>query len=236
MRSPSAPCSITGMMKSAACPSWPGLARPSTSSCVAKTWMPAFAGMTYSLLLLRQFALVVLVVELRVHAVLRAVALERLDIFLGDVGVLHPIRDGRAAFVDVHGGVVDVLLAGRAGLAAGIVRAEPGGEPQRFLRGAEMLVEPARAAGRCRHHADRLIVDTPDLVLLAVLPGVGAEPLGPCVGVAFALDADQHGRRGVRMRFRIAPILVLADPQVERVAGHERLGTAGAGRAAGWGG
>src|SRR3984957_7861725 len=165
MRSPSAPCSITGMMKSAACPSWPGLARPSTSSCVAKTWMPAFAGMTYSLLLLRQFALVVLVVELRVHAVGRAVALERLDVFLGDVRILHPVRDGRAAFGDVHGGVVDVLLAGRAGLAAGIVRAEPGGEPQRLFRGAEVLVEPACAARRRGHHADRLVVDAFDLIL-----------------------------------------------------------------------
>jgi len=27
-------------------PSWPGLSRPSTSSFVVKTWMPAFAGMT----------------------------------------------------------------------------------------------------------------------------------------------------------------------------------------------
>src|SRR5690348_2121188 len=97
-------------------------------------------------LFLRQLALVVLVVELRVHAVLRPVALEDLGIFLGDEGILHPVGNRRAALGDVHSGVVDVLLAGRAGLAARIMRAEPGGEPQRLLRGAEMLVKPARAA------------------------------------------------------------------------------------------
>ena len=58
-----------------------------------------------------------------------------------DERVLHPVRDGGAALGDVHRGVVGVLLAGRARLAAGIVRAEPGGQPQRVLRGAEMLVD-----------------------------------------------------------------------------------------------
>src|SRR5262245_28319257 len=119
---------------------------------------------------LRQFALVVLIVVLGLHAVLDALAAQPLVVFRLDEGVLHPIRDRAAAFRDVHRGVVDLGLAGRAGLATGIVRAEPGGQPQRLLRGAEMLVEPARAARRRRHHADRLVVDALDLVGLAVIP------------------------------------------------------------------
>src|SRR5215472_13403368 len=182
--------------------------------------------------LLRQFALVVLVVELRVHPVLRAVAPERLGVFLGDEGVLHPVRDRRATLGEVHAGVVDVLLARRTGFAPRIVRAEPGGEPQRLLGGAEVLVEPARAAGCRRHHADRLVVDPLDLVLLAVLPRRDAEAFRPSVSVALALDADQHRGRGVGMRLGVAAVLMLADPQIEGVAGHERLDPAEAGGAA----
>src|SRR3954471_19935596 len=88
-------------------------------------------------LFLRQLALVALLVELRIHAVLRAVADQRLGIFLGDERVLHPIRDGAAALRDVHAGVVGMGLAGRAGLAAGRMRPEPGRQPQRILRHAE---------------------------------------------------------------------------------------------------
>ena len=91
---------------------------------------------------------------------------------------------------------------------------------------------PARAAGRRRHHADRLVVDALDLAVLAVLPRRDAVPLRPGVGVALALDADQHGRRGVRVRLGVAAVLVLADPEIERVAGHERLDAAEARRAA----
>src|SRR5262249_32959166 len=150
-------------------------------------------------LFLRQFARVVLVVILGLHPVLGAFALEGLAVLLCDVWIFHPVRDGRAALGNVHRGVVDVLLAGRAGLAAGVVRAEPGGQAQRLLRAAEMLVEPARAAGRGRDHADRLVVDALDLVLLAVLPRIDAAPLGPRIGVALALDADQHRGRSVRV-------------------------------------
>src|SRR5579872_6316800 len=109
--------------------------------------------------LLRQFALVVLVVVLRAHAVLHALVDQALVVFLLDVRVFHPIRDGAAAFRNIHRGVVDVLLAGRAGLAARIVRTEPSGETKRLLRGAEVLVEPARAAGRRRDEADRLVIN-----------------------------------------------------------------------------
>src|SRR5690242_14092054 len=136
----------------------------------AKTWMPGTRpGMTDGgrrRSFLRQFALVVLVVELRVHAVLAAVALEGLGVFLGDEGVLHPVGNRAAALRNIHAGVVGVDLAGRAGLAAGRVGPEPGGETQRVLGGAEMLVKPARPARRRRHHADRLIVDPLDLALL----------------------------------------------------------------------
>ena len=95
-----------------------------------------------------------------------------------------------------------------------------------------MLVEPARAAGRRRHHAERLVVDALDLLGLAVLPRRHAVPLRPGVGVAVALQADQHGGRGVGVRLGIAADLVLADPQIEGVAGHERLDAAPADRAA----
>ena len=88
---------------------------------------------------------------------------------------------------------------------------------------------PAR---RRRHHADRLVVDALDLALLAVLPRRDAQALRPRVGVALALEADQHRRRSVRVRLGIAAVLVLPDPQIEHVAGHERLDTAEAGRAA----
>src|SRR3954469_11048423 len=138
-------------------------------------------------LLLRQLALVVLVVVLGLHAVLDTFAAQPLVVLRLDVRILHPIRDGAAAFGDVHRGVVDVLLAGRAGLAARIVRAEPRGQPQRLFRGAEVLVEPARATRRRRYQANRLVVDALDLVLMAVLPGIDAEPLRPRVGVALAL-------------------------------------------------
>src|SRR5262249_2538634 len=66
------------------------------------------------------------------------------------------------------------------------------------------------------------------LVGLAVPPRRGAERLRPGIGVALALDADQHRGRGVLVRLGIAAGLVLADPQIEAVAGHERLDPAGA--------
>src|SRR5712671_3317548 len=172
---------------------------------------------------LRQLALVVLVVELRLHAVDHALTREGLHILLGDERVFHPVGDGRAAFGDVHGGIVGMNLAGRAGLAARIVGAEPGGEPQRITGRAEMLVVPARATGRRRDKTDRLVVDPLDEVRLAVLPRCDAGMFGPRVGVALALYADEHGRGSVGVGLRVAAVLVLADPQIERVAGHERL-------------
>src|SRR5579864_1451054 len=110
----------------------------------------------------RQQPAVVALVIFRPHAVLGAFALHGLGVFATQERILHVIGDRGAAFGNIHRGVIGVFLAGRAGLAAGIVRAEPGGEAERFLRGAEMLVVPARAARRRRHHADRLVVDALD--------------------------------------------------------------------------
>src|SRR3984957_2558693 len=179
-----------------------------------------------------QQAPIIALVIFRPHAVLGALALHGLAVFLPQERILHVIGDRRAAFRNIHRRVIGVLLAGRAGLAAGIVRPEPGGEAERFFRGAEMLVIPARAARRRRHHADRLIVDAFDFVHLAVLPRRQTEALGPSVGVALALDADQHRRRSVSVGLRVVAVLVLADPQIERIAGHERLDPTPARRAA----
>src|SRR5260370_688900 len=114
-------------------------------------------------------------------------------------------------------------LAGRTGLAARIVGAEPGGEPQRITGRAEMLVVPARATGRRRDEADRLVVDPLDEVRLAVLLRRNAGMFRPRVGVALALYADEHRRGGVGVGLGVAAVLVLADPQIERVCGHGRL-------------
>src|SRR5262249_58879809 len=64
-------------------------------------------------------------------------------------------------------------------------------------------------------------------------PRRGAERFRPCIGVAPALDADKHGGGGVLVRLGIAAGLVLAYPEIEAIAGHERLDPAVAGRAAG---
>src|SRR4029077_17387886 len=141
---------------------------------------------------LRQLTPEVLVIELRLHAVEHTLARENLAILLGDEGVLHPVGDGGAAFGNVHRGIVGVGFARGAGLAARIVGAEPGGEPQRLARCAEMLVVPARAAWRCRDHAYRLVVDALDEVRLAIAPWRDTGMFGPCIGVAFAPYADEH--------------------------------------------
>src|SRR5688572_27726116 len=122
-----------------------------------------------------------LLVETRLHPAGYAFRLELGLILRVDEGVFHPVRNGGAALGNIHAGVVDVLFAGRAWLATRIVRSEPCRQPQRLLRGAEMLVIPARAAGSSRYHADRLIVDPPDLVGMAVLPGSDAVTFRPGV-------------------------------------------------------
>jgi hypothetical protein len=96
------------------------------------------------------------------------------------------------AFRNIHRGVVDVLFPGWAGLAAGIVRAEPRGPRRSGSFEAPKCWWNQRApAGRAETRADRLIVDALDLVLMAVLPRSDAEPFRPGVGVALALDADE---------------------------------------------
>src|SRR6266436_1774035 len=119
---------------------------------------------------LRQLALEVLVVELRRHAVDHALARKGLHVLPRDERVFHPIGDRCAALGDVHGGIVGMDLAGRTGLAARIVGAEPGSEPQGITGRAEMLVVPARAAGRRRDKTDRLVVDALDEVRFAIAP------------------------------------------------------------------
>src|SRR5208282_5060860 len=148
------------------------------------------------------------------HAVVDAGTFERRGVFLADERILHPIGYRGPALVDVHRGVIDMRLAGRTWLAPRRIGAEPGGQAERLLGDAEMLVVPARAARRCRNHADRLVIDALHLVCLAVLPRRQTGALGPGVGVPLTLEADQHRRRGVRVRLGIAAVLVLADPQI----------------------
>src|SRR5579864_7160355 len=108
----------------------------------------------------------------------------------------------------------------------------PGGDAQALLADAEMLVEPVAAHRRGRHHADRLIVLAQHAVGLAVLPWGEAEAVRPGVSITLALDADEHGGGSVPVSLRIAPGLVLPDPQIEAVAAHRRLDPPIAGRAA----
>src|ERR1700744_1187448 len=99
----------------------------------------------------RQQPAIIALVIFRTHAVLGAFAFHPLGVFLAQERIFHVIGDRGAAFRDVHRRIVGMLLARRAGLGAGIVRTEPGGEAERLLRRAEMLVIPARAARRRRH-------------------------------------------------------------------------------------
>src|SRR5262249_22913684 len=170
-------------------------------------------------------------VEFRIHPARDPFARERRLEFLANGGILLVIGDGAAAFAQVDGAIVHELLAGTAGLArALVVGPVPGGDAQALLADAEMLVEPVAAHRRGRDHTDRLVALTKPLVGVAVPPRRGAERFRPGIGVALALDADQHGGGGVLVRLGIAAGLVLADPQIEAVAGHERLDPAVAGR------
>ena len=118
-----------------------------------------------------------------------------------------------------------------AGISARVVRPEPGREPERLARDAEVLVIPACAARRGRHHAALHVVEPADLFGVAVFPRCRAEMLGPGVGIALTFEADQNGGRGMRVRLRIAADFVLADPEVERIIRHVRLDAPIAGRA-----
>src|SRR5262249_60254003 len=90
-------------------------------------------------------------------------------------------------------------------------------------------MQPVPGHGCRPHRTDRLVILPQDLFSLAVLPGRGAERLRPGVGVALALDADEHGRRLMLVRLGIAAGLMLADPDIEAVVGHLRLDAAIAG-------
>src|SRR5690606_12675974 len=87
------------------------------------------------------------------HAVGHPVLPEQRLVLLADERVFHGIGDGRAALVDVDGGVVGVLLARGPGIAARVVGAEPGREPEGVFGHAEVLVIPAGAAGCRGDHA-----------------------------------------------------------------------------------
>src|ERR1700730_3825778 len=92
-----------------------------------------------------------------------------------------------------------------------------------MLGGAEMLVIPACSSRSRRDHADGLVIDALDLVGMAVLPRGHPVPLRPCIGIALALKADEHGRGSMGMGLGISPVLVLANPEIEGIAGHEGL-------------
>src|SRR5581483_9877283 len=124
----------------------------------------------------------------------------------------------------IDGAGIDRLLAGNAGLAGAlIVGAVPGREAQRLGAGAEMLVEPVAAHRGGRDEADRLVIDALHLVGLARLPRVLTDRSRPGVAVALAGQADEHRRRGMRMRLGVAAGLMLADPGIEAIARHRRL-------------
>src|SRR5262249_60220113 len=99
-----------------------------------------------------------------------------------------------------------------------IVEDDPGGKAKRLLADAEMRVDPVARHGRRRDEADRLVILAYHLIAEAVAPGLRAESVRPCVGVAFAAQADQDRAGFVLMRLRIAAGLVVADPQVEVAA------------------
>src|SRR5262249_35386917 len=164
-----------------------------------------------------------LLVKAGLHSARHAFRLERRLVLGADERIFHPVGDGGAALGNIHPGIIDVLLAGRAGLAARIVRSEPRRQTQRLFRRAKVLVIPPRPAGGRRHHSHRFVVDALDLVAMALLPRRDAVALRPDSGVALGIEADQRGGRRVRVRLGIAAVLVLPDPQIKRVAGHERL-------------
>src|SRR5262249_5857334 len=154
----------------------------------------------------------------RIHPAGDALRFERRGEFVAQEGIFLVIGNRAAAFAQVDRTIVHELLAGTAGLARTlVVRAVPGRHAQALLADAEMLVEPVTGHGRRRPQADRLVVLPQHLVGPAVLPRRGAERLRPRVGVALALDAHEHRRRGVLVRLGVAAGLVLADPHVEAV-------------------
>src|SRR6202140_3550134 len=130
---------------------------PPWASSWASSVMPTRQCKAASSFFREQPAVIALVI-FRPHAVVGTFALHGLGVFLPQERILHVIGDRGAAFRNVHGRIIAVLLAGRAGFASGIVRPEPGGEAERLLGRAEMLVVPACAAGRRRYHADRLVI------------------------------------------------------------------------------
>src|SRR5581483_6463971 len=178
------------------------------------------------------FCLVGVGVKLGFHARLGADFFERLLELFAQEGIFLVVGDRRAAVFHVDGAIVDGPFAGTAAVAARRVGAEPGGETKRLLARAEVRVKPVAAHGRRAHHADRLVVLAADFFGRALFPGMGAELGRPGVGVAFAAETDQHRRRAVRVRFRIAAGLVLADPEIKLLTRHVRLDAPVAGRAA----
>src|SRR5205085_1353426 len=109
-------------------------------------------------------------VEIRIHAQRDTLALERLLVFPADVAVFQVIGDRTAALAQIDGAVIHDLLVGTTRLArARVVDAEPGGKPQRFRTGAEVLVKPVAAHRSGRDHADRLVILAQHFVGFAVL-------------------------------------------------------------------
>src|SRR5262249_4559483 len=145
-------------------------------------------------------------VELGIHPARHALARERARELGADGRVLLMIRNGAAALAQINGAVIHELLAGNARLArALVVGPMPGGDAQPFLADAEMLMEPVSAHGRRRDEADRLVILAQHLVGFAILPWRGAKHLRPGIGIALALDADEHRGGSMLVRLGIAP-------------------------------
>src|SRR5882672_5064266 len=152
-------------------------------------------------------------IEPLLHPARNALPLQRLLEFAADELIFFAIRDGASALPQVDRAVIQQLLAGTPRLARTlIVRPVPGGDAQAFLADAEMLMEPIAAHGRGGDKTHRLVVLAQHLVGFAVPPRRDAERVRPSVRIALAFDADQHRRRGVLVRLRIAPGFMLSDP------------------------
>src|SRR5262245_43163016 len=79
-------------------------------------------------------------VKAGLHSARHAFRLKRRLVFGADEGIFHPVGDGGAALGNIHPGVIDVLLAGRALLETRIVRVEPRVKAQRLFASAEVMV------------------------------------------------------------------------------------------------
>src|SRR5262249_3820936 len=133
-------------------------------------------------------------IELFLHFRCEALLSQRRLVFLAQKWILEPIRNCGPALGHVARALVGILLAGHARLVlAVIVRPIPADQTQRLPAGPEMRMKPIAPIGRGGDHADGLVVLPINVVRLAVLPWGHAVGARPGIGVALALEADEHG-------------------------------------------